>query len=561
MTNKGAVVGLRVLSMVIGVAVVSAGLVNGFAAVPPHVKQAADLGRPIWVFLSDKGPSEYAAKLTATQFMSARAVRRLALRGGVYPREQDWPVYAEYGNALREAGLAIRVESRLLNAVSGHASSSVIEQIAQFAFVDSFRVVRSYRRSIPEPVDTRPAYKPTTPPLPPVFDYGAARPQIEALQIDRVHDAGFDGTGVFLCFLDTGFDINHPAFDSLRLVATYDFINDDVDVDDDDALQMDHGTATLSVCAALHPGSMVGVAPRADYALGKTEDRSQEQPIEEDFWVEGAEWADTIGCDIISSSVGYSDWYDYGDLDGNTAVTTVAADRLAARGLLIVNSAGNEGNKPWRYVVAPSDGDSVLAVGATTVSGIRTSFSSVGPTADDRIKPDVMAPGSGVVGANLGLIPYAGKTGTSFSAPLVAGVCALMLQQDSSLTPWQVIERLRETATMANDPDTLMGWGVVQAAEAMRIPKVVSESGIRVYPNPSSTGQISIVTPDTAGTSEYQVFTVSGQNVRAGQFDGSLGRWDGRTSDGRPVASGIYLIRVVTPVREEILKVAILRDR
>ncbi len=553
---------LRIVSIAVGVAVVlSAGLVNASATILAQVMQAAELGRPIWVFLSDKGPSEYTAKLTGTQFMSDRAARRIALRGGDYPREQNWPVYWEYSNALREAGLAIRVESRLLNAVSGQATPTVLEQIAQFAFVDSIRVVRSYHRSLPDPVDTLPAFKLTTPSLPLTFDYGASHPQIEALQIDRVHDAGYDGAGVLLCFLDTGYDIGHPAFDSLRLVATYDFLNDDIDVGDNNALQMDHGTATLSVCAALHPGSMIGVAPRADYALGKTEDRSQEEPIEEDYWVAGAEWADTIGCDIISSSVGYSDWYEYEDLNGNTAVTTVAADRLAARGLLIVNAAGNEGNKPWRYVVAPSDGDSVLAVGATTISGIRTSFSSVGPTADGRIKPDVMAPGSGVVGANLAPDSYAGKTGTSFSAPLIAGVCALMLQQDSLLTPWQVIERLRETATMANDPDTLMGWGIVQAAEAMRIPAVVSESGIRVYPNPSPDGRVNIITPDTAGTSEYQVFTISGQNVRTARFKSSLGEWDGRNSDGQPVASGIYLIRVVTPVREEILKVAILRDR
>lgn len=553
---------LRVLNTVIGLLlVVFIGNAKAATIVPDHIIRAADAGRPVWVFLSDKGPSDYTAALTRQHFLSERAMRRLALRAAAYPPELDWPVYAGYTEILEDAGLTVRVESRLLNAVSGLASPSAIERIADLPFVDSFRVVAACQRSVPEFPGQEPVRKPAVPNDAYVFDYGASQEQIELLQVERAHAAGFDGDGVFLCFLDTGFDLDHPAFDSLRLIATYDFLNDDADVGDNDGAQMTHGTATLSTCAALDPGAMIGVAPRASYALGKTEDVRLEAPLEEDTWVAGAEWADTIGCDIISSSVGYSDWYTYPDMDGNTAVITVFADLLAARGVLTVNAAGNEGNKSWRYIIAPADGDSVLAVGATYFDGTRTSFSSRGPTADGRIKPDVMAPGFGVTGANAGTTSYSGKTGTSFAAPLVAGVCALMLQQDPSLTPWEIIERLRKTATRANDPDTLMGWGLVQTAEAMAIPAVVSESGIRAYPNPSFDGRITIITPDTVGTSEFQVFTVSGQNVHTDHFQGSQVSWDGVNSDGRPVASGIYLIRVITPIREDILKVAIMRDR
>jgi subtilisin family serine protease len=324
---------------------------------------------------------------------------------------------------------------------------------------------------------------------------------------------------------------------------------------------MSHGTATLSICGGLAPGQLIGVAPRAEYALAKTEVMGSETEIEEDYWIAGLEWLDSLGCELASSSLGYTDWYTYADLDGNSAVTTIEADKAAARGLLVVNSAGNEGNKTWRYVIAPADGDSTLAVGATTVAGERVAFSSVGPTADGRIKPDVMAPGANVWSANPGSNTFTGKDGTSFSAPLVTGVCALLLQQQPALTPYGLIELLRETATNSETPDNLMGWGIVQATWAAGL-DVANEdgTGVELWPNPMD-DLVRIVLPasDPEGQSRAWIYTVSGQLVHTGEFTGHAMVWDGRNDDGGQVASGVYLVLVRTPVREETVKLAVLR--
>ena len=524
------------------------------AVVPSSVRAAVADGRPV--------PASHTAKLSTEQFISDRAARREALRGRAMPASIDWPVYAPYRSQLEAAGLHVRTECPWFNAISGAVDISLLDQIAALPFVSEIRIVQQYIEHKPEPAAQPPAYKSTAGEAADVFDYGPSANQIEQIQVDQLHNAGLDGTGIFLCFLDTGFDLDHPAFDSLKLVAKRDFINGDDDVGDHDLTQMSHGT-TLSTCAGLAPGHLIGVAPRAEYAVAKTEIQSQEiQVEEEDYWIGGLTWAtDDLGCDLVSSSLGYIKWHTQSELDGNTALATIAADLAAAKGLLVINSAGNEGAKTWRYVIVPADGDSVLAVGAVDPEGERVYFSSTGPTADGRIKPDVMAQGSGVYTAIAGGESYAGNQGTSFSAPLAAGVCALLLQHEPSLTPWQLIERLRSTATMADDPDTLMGWGIIQAAKAIDLSSPTTVSRIEIWPNPTLDGRIKIVTPDSTQSEHtaFQVLTISGQTVYKGEFTGSIGTWDGKNADGEPVASGVYLVHVRTPERDDVLKVAVIR--
>ncbi|MBI3872139.1 MAG: S8 family peptidase, partial [candidate division Zixibacteria bacterium] len=355
---------------------------------------------------------------------------------------------------------------------------------------------------------------------------------------------------------DTGFSLDIDAFVHLHLIATRDFINGDDDVGDGDSAQMSHGTMTLSTCGGLAPGNLIGVAPGAEYVLAKTEILIKEIRVEEDYWVAGLEWADSMGCDLVSSSLGYTDWHtNPSDYDGNTAPATIAADLAAARGLLVVNAAGNGGCDPLHpSLVIPADGDSVLTVGASDFHGAIAGFSSCGPTFDGRIKPDVVAPGVNVRVAHPRSGQYGSGSGTSFATPLVTGVCALLLQKNPSTSPYALIQTLRETATRADTPAIPYGWGLIQAAEAAGIVRVPP---IEAWPNPASSKVTIVISYDeAAGENILRVFTVAGQPVFDTTFNSSRVDWYGLTSGRNRVAAGIYLFWVKTSKREDLLKVA-----
>ncbi len=303
------------------------------------------------------------------------------------------------------------------------------------------------------------------------IDYGLSLAALEQIGVPAVHELGIHGQGVVIGMLDTGFRTTHESLQHLPVLAAHDFINDDDIVDNepgDPLNQHRHGTLTLSTVAAFHAGSLVGPAFGASVILAKTEDVSQEVPIEEDFWVAGLEWVESLGADVVSSSLGYSDWYEFSDLDGNTAVTTIAADLAAARGVCVVNSAGNDRNTSWGHIIAPADGDDVIAVGAVNLAGGIAWFSSPGPTYDGRIKPDVCALGVNTPAADPDADDqYTTASGTSLSCPLAAGVAALVLSRAPSLTPLQVREALRATGDHAASPDNDYGWGVLDALAAV----------------------------------------------------------------------------------------------
>jgi subtilisin family serine protease len=276
--------------------------------------------------------------------------------------------------------------------------------------------------------------------------------------------------------LDTGFkNFTHQALDHLDIQATWDFVNDDPNVFDEDG-QMgigNHGTQTLGTIGGFYPGELIGPAYGASYILGKTENTEWERHIEEDHWVAGAEWADTLGADIISSSLGYRYEFTHGeenytseDMDGETAIVTQGANIAASRGILIVNSAGNEGPAlpGENTIIAPADSPNVLAAGAVLPSGLRVDFSSVGPTADGRIKPDVMAQGYYVYTVEIGgQSIYDSVDGTSFACPLVAGVSALILEINPTWTNYDIMKAIKSTADNFSSPDNEYGYGIVDA--------------------------------------------------------------------------------------------------
>ncbi|MBN2198421.1 MAG: S8 family serine peptidase [Candidatus Aminicenantes bacterium] len=434
---------------------------------------------PVWIFFSDKGldsPSLAADALRERKrSLSPRCLKR---RAKVRAPEdivalEDAPVFAPYSERVASVVPNVRSVSRWLNAVSADAGRREVEALSGLPFVDRLEPVAAFDRS----PDSRfvPQGSPSLIQAEGIFDflYGPAGTQLRQINVHELHLQGLTGRGVAVCLLDSGFRTSHPAFIFSRVLAQWDFVNGDGDVSQNlnDPLDYSdsHGTGTWSALGAFQPGTILGPAFGADFILGKTETDRFEQPVEEDYWVAGLEWAEALGADVVSSSLGYTDWYTFVDMDGRTAVTTRAAERAAGLGVVIVNAAGNERNNVWGHIIAPADGFKVIAVGAVNAEGQISSFSSPGPSFDGRIKPEVCAMGVDVwLAYSRGeQLSYARGSGTSFAAPLAAGVAALLLEAHPDWTPEDVRAALTSTAGRSSNPDNDYGWGVIDALGAL----------------------------------------------------------------------------------------------
>ncbi len=435
----------------------------------------------VWIYFSDKGnnlDSYYANPLTVVSQKSLDRRSKMKMETELIDFS-DLPVNQNYIDEVIKNGFELKQKSKWFNSVSGYAAKNVINLIAQNPFVNKIDIVEAYPKRIDDvefsekktnieyPSQTEGTYS---------LNYGASFTQLNQINVPAVHDSGYNGAGVIICVLDAGFDnLPHEAFSSMNIIAAYDFVNHDNNVgNQNDMGEGSHGTATLSIIGGFKEGKLIGPAYGSNFILAKTENTDSETPVEEDNWIAGMEWADSIGVDVTSTSLGYIDFdppytsYTWQSMDGNTAIITIGADLAAGKGIVVVNSAGNEGSNSMHNTLgAPSDGDSVFAIGAVTSSGTRSYFSSVGPTVDGRIKPDLMAMGSDVYHAASYGNTYYGGDGTSFSCPLAAGVCALILQKNPYLTPMQVLEALRSTASRNNNPDNQYGWGIINALSAI----------------------------------------------------------------------------------------------
>jgi subtilisin family serine protease len=432
----------------------------------------------VWVYLRDKGG---AAGQPAS--VSPRALARRALRGNAGEADgwEERPIDPAYVAAIAEGSTRVRQVSRWFGAVSVEATADQVRALAALPFVARLDVVRGYRARPGDETDgTRKASSAPSTSRPPAtpLDYGDSFEQLEQIHVPSVHDLGFHGEGVVIGVFDAGFSkLAHEVFASTRIVARHDFVNGDGGVGNgSDRGEGSHGTATLSVIGGFRAGELIGPAFAAEYVLAKTEDTESETPIEEDNWAAAAEWAEALGVDVVSTSLGYLTFdppfqsYTPAEMNGKTAIVTRAAEKLAARGVVVVASAGNSGFNPSHNTLgAPADGRHVLAAGAVGSFGERADFSSVGPTADGRIKPDVAARGVLVKAASSATTSgYELVSGTSFSCPLTAGVAALVLQAHPTYTVNQVRAVLRSTASQASDPDNLLGYGIVNALAAVR---------------------------------------------------------------------------------------------
>lgn len=437
--------------------------------------KAVDGNVKIWVFFTDRGvktPNEF-NQIAAALYdgLTERALARRAKVGKDKVTITDVPVKAEYVDAIVELGATLRRTSRYLNAASFEVPLTRLDEISSQPFVAEIRPMLANKKEygmVPKDQDDSKSLNGME------LNYGSSYAQLAQINVIAAHNAGYSGAGVLVAMFDTGFRTSHTVFSNIvtsgRLIAEYDFVFDDDDVDnepEDNSSSWNHGTYTWSTLGGEWADNHYGPAYGADFILAKTEDIRSETPVEEDNWVAAVEWSDSIGAEVISSSLTYTDWYTYSDFDGNTATVTIAADLAASLGIVVCNSAGNSGPSAGT-IGAPSDGDSVLAVGAVYSSGTIVGFSSRGPTYDGRIKPEICARGYATACASASSnVSLTAVSGTSLSCPLIGGVAALVIEAHPDWTAMQVREAIMMTGNNAATPDNAYGWGIANCLDAI----------------------------------------------------------------------------------------------
>jgi hypothetical protein len=437
------------------------------------------------------------------EFLSERAIQRRLTRN-ISISENDLPLTSSYISQVAATGATVIGKSKWLNSISVLITNpQQLIDINQLPFVISNLQLNKISTFISdENKFNLETLSPSTNSQNRVasalaFDYGQGYQQINMIGGMQLHQNGYRGQGMLIAVLDAGFpgvDII-AGFDSLRnenrIISTYDFVNRSPFVYSYNS----HGTSTLSCMAALVPGSFIGTAPKASYLLLRTEDASPESKSEEFYWVEGAEYADSCGADVISSSLGYTTFdnavinYTRSNLDGNTALSTRGADFAASKGILVVNSAGNSGGNSWQKLGAPADGDSVFCIGGVNSNLTRASFSSYGPTADNRLKPDVaaLAVGSTVFNQDGSL---GSANGTSFSCPIIAGMSTCLWQANPTYSNMELIEAIKNTSSQFSNPDSSLGWGIPNYSAAdfilqgKKLEQYPNAENILLSPNP-----------------------------------------------------------------------------
>ena len=421
------------------------------------------------VYLHTKGEAGYRVDKPEA-FLSAEAIARRE-RMGIAVEADDCPIAPAILDQLAQTGVKPILTSKWMRTVVVESEDYGVEQtLRQLPMVDSVRFVWQGEATAPlDRVESGERLAPTKEPK--KSPYGYALGQIKLLNGLKLHRAGFRGQGMRVAVIDAGF-LNADrmrVFDSLRLLGTYNIVSPGQSVFAED----EHGTKVLSCLAANAPGWMVGTAPEASYWLIKSEDSRSEYPIEEDYYVAALEFADSVGVAVITSSLGYfafdvdSMSYTQADLDGRTAFISRAAHRAVEKGLLLFSSAGNEGNSTWEKITFPADTEGILTVGSMTSQKERSRFSSKGLTADGRIKPDLVALGSGscvVVGS--GEISYG--SGTSFATPILAGMGICLWQALPQLSPQELIDLLRQSGSQAERPDAELGYGLPNLYKAYK---------------------------------------------------------------------------------------------
>jgi len=509
-----------------------------------------------------------------SSFLTEKSILR-RLKQNIPLDSLDLPVTAAYLDSLSSIpSVQVLNQSRWFNQVLiSIPDTSLLQAVRHFSFVISYEPVnnrhlkkenglvtvnRDYSfagRSTGEGQSMQSGTISTT-------DYGTAYTQVHIHLGDYLHNLGFRGEGMTIAILDDGFSnyLNNTAFDSLRvhhrILGSHNFVHPQVNVNDEEP----HGALCFSILASNIPGTMIGTAPAAGYWLFKTEDDSSESPVEEQNWIAAAEFADSVGADLITTSLGYSYFDDtsynlsYPERNGHTALVSQAANLAVAKGMIVTASAGNSGAEPSdkRYISCPADGDSVYTVGAVDVNGQIAGFSSWGPNGSGQVKPDGVSIGLGTSLLGPDGNPYYGN-GTSFSNPNLAGLISCLWQAFPELYSHDIITAVRQSSDRFIHPDDRYGYGVPNFEKAYQILALKRNTAqnsltfsdwIRVFPVPFQQKIYLFLLPNGSGTSNIQLLDVSGRliqnktiSVRGGQSQ--LVEYD----IDRKLAAGVYYIR------------------
>ena len=524
-----------------------------------------------WVQFTDKNNSPYSID-NPEAYLSSRALQRRA-NLGIAIDEYDIPVNPQYLQAVAECGVQLLNPSKWLNGVSVYATNAAaIDAVNALPFVSAVRNCPND----PKAQEMKERWlanemKPVAASRAMYGYYGGAEDQVKQLKVNVLHDQGFDGTGVVVAVLDGGFygTDDHPCFDNMRAEGRFLGVREFVYGVSTVYSQSTHGTSCLSTMAAYVPNTMVGTAPKASYYIIHTEDGGSENIVEEYNWVSGAEYADSLGVDVCSTSLGYNgfdmpQWdHPFAHFDGHTAPMTIGAEIAASRGMICINAAGNNGGGTCTLGI-PGDAEHILTIGAVNSSGNRADFSSVGPTYDGRIKPDVMAMGEGSYVAS-GYSAWDGEyyngSGTSFATPILAGAVACLRQARPYASVQAICDAIRSCSDRVDNPDSYYGYGIPDFSQAMELLSVNEPMGntpahvISVFPNPSN-GEVHVAL-NAVHKADLTVYDITGRQLFAYSFNGL----NHTTLENflNTLGAGVYFINAVSEAGNETLKLVLTR--
>ncbi len=505
-----------------------------------------------FIAFTDKNGTQFSVD-NPSEFLTQRSIERRA-KQGIAITERDLPVSQSYIDEIEQLGVNILYSLKWFNGVIAVISTEeMVNNVLDKTFVNGvFMVFDSQAKGIPlADEDFFQAYS-SKASAEDYYSYGASAAQVKMMNGHKLHNLGFRGNGMRIAVFDSGFNSVNvmSAFDSLRsnnkIIYTKDFVNPTSNIYNEHY----HGAIVLSAMAANIPEVLVGTAPEAEYILIRSEDATSEQIIEEYNWAAAAELADSLGADVINSSLGYyefdSEWqnHTFSDMDGETTPSARAANIAANVGMIVVASAGNEANNEWGRIITPSDAFGAIAVGAVDSEGEYVSFSSVGPSADGRVKPDVVSMGYlTAVQQVSGEISTA--NGTSLSAPLVSGLISCLWQALPDASAEEIYNFTIRSASQFSNPSPTLGYGIpdfeLALNELPNFPR--GEANLRLFPNPTN-GKLTILIPcNNCNEMFLSLFDISGKQL-VGEVISSTGNVI-NIDIPETYPEGVYFLRLI----------------
>jgi len=505
-----------------------------------------------WVFFKSKKNINEKLKNPSLFFTQKALLRKEKF--DIEINEQDLPINNSFISILKnQTGIAVHAQSKWLNAVYLSGEQPVIETLKEIDFIDNvFFLNKNLNQSLKTISAKKLSRRKTE--FTENFEGNTTDLQINQINLKPLQRANLKGRGITIAVMDSGFPgvDNIKAFEKARnnnqILGGYDFVDGHANIFRFNGDS--HGTNTLSTMLGYIKNEFIGSAIDANYYLFRTEDVFDESPLEEAYWIAAAEKADSLGVDIISTSLGYNEFreskynYEVNDMDGNTTFISRASNIASSKGMLLVTSAGNSGTSPWKIISAPADAPNVFSIGAVKENKQRAIFSSTGPTADFRIKPDIVALGvSAAVIRENGTIGQA--SGTSFSGPLIAGAMASLMQAIPDKNPIELMNAVRMTSSLSNNPNNQIGYGVPDFEKALKalegttnnIPISINNS-IAEFSFNITDNQLALNFPDTITSINFFIFNITGSLITSGNLSKN------EVIDISSMSRGVYFLRL-----------------